>query len=80
LKIQDKAGLIIIISIDEGSYKFFEDLFGISCEFTINEENYVNCSNKTPKEIRPKDQGGRENSEYYFKQFKQWSEFGSIII
>jgi hypothetical protein len=29
LKIQDKAGSIIIISIDEGSYRFFTDLYGI---------------------------------------------------
>jgi hypothetical protein len=40
LKIQDKAGSIIIISIDNGSYRFFADLFGISCEFT-GEGNYV---------------------------------------
>jgi hypothetical protein len=29
LKIQDKAGSMIIISIDEGSYRFFADLYGI---------------------------------------------------
>jgi hypothetical protein len=29
LKIQDKAGSIIIISIDKGLYRFFADLYGI---------------------------------------------------
>jgi hypothetical protein len=29
LKIQDKAGSMIIISIDEGLYRFFADLYGI---------------------------------------------------
>jgi hypothetical protein len=29
LKIQDKASSIIITSIDEGSYRFFADLYGI---------------------------------------------------
>jgi hypothetical protein len=62
LKIQDKAGSIIIISVDEGSYRFFADLFGISCEFT-GEGNYVNCSDKTPEEIWPKDQGFDEAAE-----------------
>jgi hypothetical protein len=52
LKIQDKTGSIIIISIDEG----------FACEFT-GEGNYVNCSDKTPEEIRPKDQGFDEATE-----------------
>jgi hypothetical protein len=52
-KIQDKASSIIIISIDEGSYRY---------EFT-GEGNYINCSNKTPEEIRPKDQGLDEAAE-----------------
>jgi hypothetical protein len=50
LKIQDKAGSIITISIDEGSYRFFRDLFGISCEF-MGEGNYINCFDKTPEII-----------------------------
>jgi hypothetical protein len=62
LKIQDKACSIIIISIDEKSYRFFANLYGISCEFT-SEGNYVNCSDKTPEEIRPKDQGFDEAAE-----------------
>jgi hypothetical protein len=37
LKIQDKASSIIIISIDEGSYRFFADLYGISCEWKVCE-------------------------------------------
>jgi hypothetical protein len=49
LKIQDKTGSLIIICIDEGSYIFFGDLYGISCEFR-GEGNYVNCSDKTPEE------------------------------
>jgi hypothetical protein len=49
LKIQDKAGSMIIISIDEGSYKFFADLYEISCEF-MGEGNYVNCI-KYPKKF-----------------------------
>jgi hypothetical protein len=65
VKIQDKAGLITIISIDEGSYRFFKDLFGISWEFT-GEGNYINCSNKTPEEIRPKDQGFDKVAERVF--------------
>jgi hypothetical protein len=62
LKIQDKAGSIIIISIYKESYRFFADLYGISCEIT-GEDNYVNCSDKTPEEIRPKDQGFDEAAE-----------------
>jgi hypothetical protein len=62
LKIQDKAGSIIITSVDEGLYRFFADLYGISCEFR-GEGNYVNCSDKTLGEIRPKDQGFDEAVE-----------------
>jgi hypothetical protein len=59
LKIQDKAGSIIMISIDEGCYRFFAE---VSCEFT-GEGNYVNCSDKTPEIVRPKDQGFDEAAE-----------------
>jgi hypothetical protein len=62
LKIEDKAGSTIIISIDERLYRFFADLYGISCE-SMGEGNYVNCSDKTPEEIRPKDQGFDEAAE-----------------
>jgi preprotein translocase subunit SecG len=48
--------------MDEGSYRFFTDLYRISCEFT-GEGNYVNCSDKTPEVIRPKDQGFDEAAE-----------------
>jgi hypothetical protein len=61
LKIEDKAGSIII-SIDEKSYRFFADLYGISCKFT-GEGNHFNCSDKTPEIIRPKDQGIDEAAE-----------------
>jgi hypothetical protein len=43
LNIKDKTNHIII-SIDEGLYRFFADLYGISCEFT-GEGNYVSCQN-----------------------------------
>jgi hypothetical protein len=58
LKIQDKAGSIIIISIDEGSYRFFADLYGISCEFTGEGNHELFC-----EEIRPNDQGFDEAAE-----------------
>jgi hypothetical protein len=51
LKIQVKAGSIIKIFIDEGSYRF------------TGKGNYINCSDKTPEEIRPKDQGFDEAAE-----------------
>jgi hypothetical protein len=51
LKIQDKAHSMIIISIDEGLYRFFANLFGISCEFT-GEGNYINCSKASMKQPR----------------------------
>jgi hypothetical protein len=51
LKTQDGAGCIIIISIEEGSYRFFADLYAI------------NCSDKNPEEIKPKDQGFDEATE-----------------
>jgi hypothetical protein len=62
LKISDKAGYIIIISIDEGSYRFFADLFRISYKFT-GDGNYVNCSDKNPEEIKPKNQNFNEATE-----------------
>jgi hypothetical protein len=62
LKIQDKASSMITIFIGEWLYRFFANLYGISCEFT-DENNYVSCFNKTPEEIRPKDQGFDEAAE-----------------
>jgi hypothetical protein len=54
--IKSLAELCDLISIDEGSYRFFADLYGISCEFT-GEGNYVICSDKDLEEIKFKDQG-----------------------
>jgi hypothetical protein len=79
LKIQDKSSSMIIIYIHEGTYRFFTDLYGISCEFMV-EGNYVNCSDKTPKEIRPKDQGFDETVEKIVNIISDNSKFGSIIL
>jgi hypothetical protein len=78
LKIQDKASSIIIISTDEGSYRFFADLYGISCEFT-SEGNYVN-SDKKPEEIRPKDQGFDEAAKKIVNSTSDNSNNGLNIL
>jgi hypothetical protein len=79
LKIQDKAGSMIIISIDKGSYRFFADLYGISCEF-MGEGNYINCSDKTPEIIRPKDQGFDEAAEKIVNITSDNSKFRLIVF
>jgi hypothetical protein len=70
---------MIIISIDEGSYKFFADLYGISCEF-MGEGNYINGSDKTPEEIWPKDQGFDEAAEKIVNITSDNSNFRSNIL
>jgi hypothetical protein len=91
LKIKNKASHIIILSIDEGSYRFFADLHGISCEFT-GEGNSVNHSDKIPEEIRPRNQNFDKiaekiidiNSDNFnkskFGQFQMQNNYTIIII
>jgi hypothetical protein len=62
IKVKDKLGYQLYISVDEGSYRFFNDLQGISCNL-IGEGSYTDCSDKEPKDIKPKDQGFDEAAE-----------------
>jgi hypothetical protein len=63
----DKLGEITILSLDEGSYRFFSDIANISCEPVEGVEgHYANCSNKEPIELKPKEQGFDETTEIVF--------------
>jgi hypothetical protein len=56
VKVLDKLGEITILSLDEGSYRFFSDISSISCEQVEGVEgHYSNCSNKEPIELKPKE-------------------------
>jgi hypothetical protein len=77
--IEHKAGYVIVISVDEGSYKFFAYLHGISYEFT-GESNYVNCSDKDPEEIKPKDQNFEEAAEKIVSIILKYKTIMWIII
>jgi hypothetical protein len=58
VKVLDKLGEITILSLDEGSYRFFSDISNISCEPVEGVEgHYSNCCNKDPIELKPKEQG-----------------------
>jgi hypothetical protein len=56
VQVEDKTGYKSYISIDEGLFRFFNDLEKISCDL-ISEGSYINCSDKEPETIKPKDQG-----------------------
>jgi hypothetical protein len=56
VQIEDKAGYKLYISTDEGSFRFFKDLEKVSCDL-ISEGSYINCSDKEPEDVKPKDQG-----------------------
>jgi hypothetical protein len=65
--VSDKLGKITILSLDEGSYRFFSDISSISCEQVEGVEgHYSNCSDKEPIELKPKEQGFDEAAEIVF--------------
>jgi hypothetical protein len=67
VKVSDKLGEITILSLDEGSYRFFSDIASISCEPVEGVEgHYLNCSNKELIELKPKEQGFYEAAEFVF--------------
>jgi hypothetical protein len=67
VKISNKLGKITILSLDEGSFRFFSDISSISCEPVEGvERHYSNCSNKDPIELKPKEQGFDEAAEIVF--------------
>jgi hypothetical protein len=71
VKVSDKLGEITILSLDEGSYRFFSDILSISCEPVEGVEgHYSNCSNKEPIELKPKEQGFDEAVEIVFDRTK----------
>jgi hypothetical protein len=58
---------ITILSLDEGSYRFFSDIASISCKRVEGVEgHYSNCSDKKPIELKPKEQGFDEAAEIVF--------------
>jgi hypothetical protein len=61
----DKLGEITILSLDEGSYRFFSDITSISCELVEGVEgHYSNCSD--PIELEPQNQKIDEAAEIVF--------------
>jgi hypothetical protein len=71
VKVSNKLGKITILSLDEGSYRFFSDIASISCEQVEGVEgHYSNCSNKEPIELKPKEQGFDEAAEIVFDRTK----------
>jgi hypothetical protein len=65
--VSDKLGEITILSLDEGSFRFFSDIASISCEPVEGVEgHYSNCSNNEPLELKPKEQGFDEAAEIVF--------------
>jgi hypothetical protein len=49
------------ISVDERSFIFFNNFSKVSCDL-VTEDSYINCSDKDPEEVKPKDQGFNEVS------------------
>jgi hypothetical protein len=68
VKVLDKLGEIIILFLDEGSYRFFSDIASISCEPVEGVEGHYSsdCSNKEPIQLKPKEQGFDEAAEIVF--------------
>jgi hypothetical protein len=48
VKVQDRANLVTYITTDEGSYRFFGDLWGISCDM-MGEGSYTKKLNQKTK-------------------------------
>jgi hypothetical protein len=71
VKVSDKLGEIIILFLDEGSYRFFSDISSISCELVEGVEgHYSNCSNKEQIELKPKEQGFNKVAEIVFDRIE----------
>jgi hypothetical protein len=67
VKVSDKLEDITILSLDEGSYRFFSDTASISCEQVEGVKgHYSNCFNKEPIELKLKEQGFDEAAEIVF--------------
>jgi hypothetical protein len=64
--VSDKLGEITILSLDEGSSRFFSDISSISCEPVEGAEgHYSNCSNKDLIQFKLKEQGFDEVVESF---------------
>jgi hypothetical protein len=48
--------------VDERSFRFFNNFSKVSCDLVI-EGLYINCSDKEPEEVKPKDQGLDETAK-----------------
>jgi hypothetical protein len=62
IQVEDKTGYKFYISVDEGSFRFFNDFSKVSCDLVM-EGSYINCSDKEPEDVKPKDQGFDEAAE-----------------
>jgi hypothetical protein len=78
--VSDKLGEITILSLDEGSYRFFSDISNVSCEPVEGVEGYYsNCSNKDPIELKPKEQGFDEAAEIMFDRTETATP-GAVVL
>jgi hypothetical protein len=48
--------------VDERSFRFFNDFSKVSYDL-VTENSYINCLNKKPEEVKPKNQGFNEAGE-----------------
>jgi hypothetical protein len=62
MQVEDKTGYRFYISVDEESFKFFNNFSKVSCDL-VTEGSYINCSDKEPEDVRPKNQGFDETAE-----------------
>jgi hypothetical protein len=62
IQAEDKTGYRFYISVDKESFRFFNGFSKVSCDL-VTEGSYINCSDKEPEDVKPKDQGFDEVAE-----------------
>jgi hypothetical protein len=48
--------------VDKGSFRFFNDFSKVSCDL-VTKGSYINCSDKEPEDVKPKDKNFDEAAE-----------------
>jgi hypothetical protein len=77
--VEDKTGYRFYISVDKGSFRFSNDFSQVSCDL-VTEGSYINCSDKEPEDVKPKDQGFDEAAEKIVDPLNAVSGIGGLDI
>jgi hypothetical protein len=62
IQVENKTKYKFYISVNEKCFKFFNDFSKISCDLVMD-GSYINCADKEPEDVKPKDQGFDEATE-----------------